>query len=237
MIITTGTVINYEGLGNVRFVVRPRSRKVTAKWKNGMVVCNVPPGLTPENIAPVIREMIPVMKRHRDAFFFDEHAGFEVDGWRVQFIRSVAAGNAISATYSTDGCKISVPVTADFGDYDFTRRVNALLCRVAATVAPGIIIPFAREVAVRVGVSPDLWRISHGHRTLGFCNRRREIALSYMVMFLPQQLREYIICHELAHLTEMNHSDRFHRLCDTYCRGREKELAEAVRRYKWPVLR
>lgn len=237
MIITTGTVINYEGLGNVRFVVRPSSRKVTAKWKDGMVVCNIPPGLTPENIAPVIRDMIPVMNSHRDTFSFDEHSGFEIDGWKVEFIRSAAAGSSISATYSTGGCKISVPETADFSDYDFTRRVSALLCRVAATIAPRVIIPFARAVAAHVGVAPDLWRISHGHRTLGFCNRRREIALSYMVMFLSRPLKEYIVCHELAHLTEMNHSDRFHRLCDSYCRGREKELAGMVGRYKWPVLR
>lgn len=237
MIITTGTVIDYEEIGNVRFVVRPGSRKITAKWKDGIVVCNIPPGLTPEKIAPVIRDMIPVMKRYRNTFSFDEHNGFEVDGWKVEFMRSAAVGGSLSATWSETGCKISVPATADFDDCDFTRRVSALLCRVAARIAPRVVIPFAREVAARVGVSPDLWRISHGHRTLGFCNPRREIALSYMVMFLPRELKEYIICHELAHLTEMNHSDRFHRLCDIYCGGREKECAEKVRRYKWPVLR
>lgn len=237
MIIKTGTVIHYEGIGPVRFVVRPSSRKVTAKWKDGIVMCNIPPGLTPENIAPVIRDMVPVMNRCRNTFAFDEHEGFEIDGWKVEFIRSATTGNAVSATYSTAGCKISVPLSADFNDSDFTRRVSALLCRVAASIAPRVLIPLACDVAAGVGVSPDLWRISHGHRTLGFCNPRREIALSYMVMFLPRELKEYIICHELAHLTEMNHSDRFHRLCDKYCGGREKELVDKVRRYKWPVLR
>lgn len=58
-----------------------------------------------------------------------------------------------------------------------------------------------------------------------------------MLVFLPQELRDYIICHELAHLSEMNHSPRFHALLDSYLDGREAMLAARLRAYSWPVLR
>jgi hypothetical protein len=56
-------------------------------------------------------------------------------------------------------------------------------------------------------------------------------------VFLPQELRDLIILHELAHLSEMNHSPRFHALLDTYLDGREALLRNLLRNYAWPILR
>ena len=56
-------------------------------------------------------------------------------------------------------------------------------------------------------------------------------------MLLPAELRDYVICHELAHLSEMNHSPEFHRILNGYLGGREAELVAALKAYKWPVLR
>ncbi|MDE7156185.1 MAG: M48 family metallopeptidase [Muribaculaceae bacterium] len=237
MYLKTGIVVNFDELGPVRFVVRPTSRKVSAKWKDGGVVCNIPPRMTLQDIAPIVKQLAPRLLNSRLKFEFDEQNGFEVDNWKVGFVRNSVRDDKLSATYSTDGCKIMVPRDADFRDEDFTRRVNGLICKIAQNTAPKILIPLAVEVSDKLGVVPDKWMISYGHRTLGFCNRQREIALSYMVVFLPRELKEYIICHELAHLTEMNHSDRFHRLCNQYCSGRENELAKKVKNYRWPVIR
>ncbi|MDE7091919.1 MAG: M48 family metallopeptidase [Muribaculaceae bacterium] len=237
MYLTTGVVVDFDELGPVRFVVRPTSQKVSAKWKDDGVVCNIPPRMTLRDIGPIVKQLAPRLLKSKTTFAFDEQNGFEVDGWRVEFIRKSIGDDKITATYSPIGCKIMVSNGADFSDDDFTRRVNGLICRIAQNLAPKILIPIAVEVSERLGVVPAKWMISHGHRTLGFCNPRREIALSYMVMFLPRELKEYIICHELAHLTEMNHSDRFHRLCNRYCEGRENELSRKVKLYRWPIIR
>lgn len=65
----------------------------------------------------------------------------------------------------------------------------------------------------------------------------RKISLSAITMFLPPHLRDYIVCHELAHLSEMNHSARFHEICNGYCGGREKSLQKELKAFRWPILR
>ncbi len=50
----------------------------------------------------------------------------------------------------------------------------------------------------------------------GSCNTRREITLNNELLKLPQNLIEYVVVHELAHITHMNHSKAFHALVQSY---------------------
>jgi hypothetical protein len=43
----------------------------------------------------------------------------------------------------------------------------------------------------------------------GSCSKKRNLNFNYKLIFLPGKLAEYIIVHELCHLKEMNHSDKF----------------------------
>ena len=43
----------------------------------------------------------------------------------------------------------------------------------------------------------------------GSCSTRRNLNFNYKVAFLPQELCDYVIVHELCHLSEFNHGPAF----------------------------
>jgi predicted metal-dependent hydrolase len=61
----------------------------------------------------------------------------------------------------------------------------------------------------------------------GYCTRDGRLSFNWQLIALPERLREYVILHELAHLSEFNHSSAFKgrlaALCPDY-RQREREL-------------
>lgn len=234
--ITTGTIIDFPELGTVKFTVRPTSHRITARWRDGVVVCNVPPGLSVKYVSEAITSMSERILRQRPALCYRDGQLLEFDGWTAKISRGTAGQTRLLAHLGADSAEILTPHGFDFGSDAATRRISALLCRIARSMAQRILIPTAAGVAERIGRHPSLWDISTGRRTLGTCDSRGVIHLSYMNMFLPRHLREYIVCHELAHLSEMNHSARFHSLCDAYCGGREKQCILELKNFSWPVL-
>lgn len=64
-------------------------------------------------------------------------------------------------------------------------------------------------------------------RNWGYCTRDGRLSFSWQLIALPESLREYVVMHELAHLSEFNHSAAFKRRLGELCpdfRKRERAL-------------
>lgn len=68
-----------------------------------------------------------------------------------------------------------------------------------------------------LGLSPPPLRISSARTRWGSCSSRGSISLSWRLAMLAPELVDYVICHELAHLKEMNHSPRFWAIVEQLC--------------------
>jgi hypothetical protein len=51
--------------------------------------------------------------------------------------------------------------------------------------------------------------LRHMHSRFGSCTRRGRITLNTALLFVPEELRTYVIIHELAHILHPNHSRAF----------------------------
>ena len=57
-------------------------------------------------------------------------------------------------------------------------------------------------------------RLKYNHSNWGSCSRQGNINLSTRLLFAPDEVIDYVIIHELAHLIEFNHSPRYWQLVE-----------------------
>ncbi len=43
----------------------------------------------------------------------------------------------------------------------------------------------------------------------GSCSKKRNLNFNYKIVYLPKELAEYLVVHEMCHLKQMNHSEKF----------------------------
>ena len=82
-----------------------------------------------------------------------------------------------------------------------------------------IIEPLVQLWATRMGLVYNRVVIKDTRSRWGSCSTKKNLNFSYRVAFLPAEIRDYIIIHELSHLVHMNHSAAFWSLVSQYCPG------------------
>ena len=73
--------------------------------------------------------------------------------------------------------------------------------------------------------------ITSAKTRFGSCSSKGNISFSYRLMLYPRELVDYVIVHELAHLSEMNHSDRFYKIIESVL----PDYRERVKRLKLKI--
>jgi predicted metal-dependent hydrolase len=73
-------------------------------------------------------------------------------------------------------------------------------------------LDFSRRLeilAAKLGVATPPLTLSNAQSRWGSCNSRGEVRLNWRLLQAPPHIINYVICHELAHLKQMNHSAKF----------------------------
>lgn len=74
------------------------------------------------------------------------------------------------------------------------------------------------------------------HKTQwGSCSRKGNLNFNYKILFLPDEMADYIVVHELCHLKEMNHSARFWKLVAKVIPN-HIEIRRSLRKYPVKIL-
>ena len=80
----------------------------------------------------------------------------------------------------------------------------------------GTILALVDAYAARMSVNPTRVQLRDMRRKWGSCSSKGTVTLNTRLTWLEHDLVEYIVCHELAHLIELNHSKKFWAIVERY---------------------
>ncbi len=75
--------------------------------------------------------------------------------------------------------------------------------------------------------------LSNARTQWGSCNAKAQLRLNWRLIQAPQEIVDYVVVHELAHLTEMNHSRRFWKIVDRNFPGHQHARKHLNERGHW----
>ena len=80
------------------------------------------------------------------------------------------------------------------------------------------------ELAARHGLAVARISIRNQRWRWGSCSRGGHICLNWRLVSMPEEVRDYVLIHELMHLKRMDHSPKFWKLVAEACPGYQEAL-------------
>jgi len=142
-----------------------------------------------------------------------------------RYVLDVKMEDRATHTAKLIGDTVFIQLAEKAGSAHQVRSIKTLLSRVVAG-------DFYPEIHRRVRDMNDRTfrqhiksvNLKYNHSNWGSCSAHNNVNLSTRLLFAPREVQNYVILHELAHLVELNHSDRFWALVEQYMPDyREKE--------------
>jgi predicted metal-dependent hydrolase len=143
-------------------------------------------------------------KREAAAFAEREHA------WIARQLRARAERERLERERRT---------TNGAGNPDDGRHASAAERRKLLARAKKELPPRLLELAARYGLAVTRISIRNQRWRWGSCSRSGHICLNWRLVTMPEEVRDYVLIHELMHLKRMDHSPKFWKLVAAACPG------------------
>lgn len=96
------------------------------------------------------------------------------------------------------------------------QSAKAAINQALTGIAEAEITAIFQAASRHAGITPDILSFKNLRSSLGRCSSKRHIVLARRLIHYPREVIEAVCYHELAHLTNMNHSKRFYALLEQW---------------------
>jgi len=93
-----------------------------------------------------------------------------------------------------------------------TPKAKRVMIQVYRSVAKKILANKVDGYARRMGVTPAAVKVNNAKTRWGSCSSKNSINFSWRLVMADDDVIDYVVVHELAHIREHNHSERFWRV-------------------------
>jgi len=89
------------------------------------------------------------------------------------------------------------------------EQIKHTCVKIYKKIAKAFISDRVAFFAPQMGVAPSAIKINSATKRWGSCSSRKSLNFSWRLIMAEDNVIDYVVVHELAHLVEMNHSARF----------------------------
>ena len=90
-----------------------------------------------------------------------------------------------------------------------TEQIKSTVIQIYRRLAKQHLTGRVEYFAGLMGVSPTIIKINGAKTRWGSCSAKKSLNFSWRLVMASDTVIDYVVVHELAHITEMNHSTRF----------------------------
>lgn len=215
-----------KDLGPVVIKRNSRAKRVIVRRRHNAVEMTIPTRMQKREIKKHFDELKPQILALpvREVIKINEESKIKALTFDVVITRQSLYNDKVNMSLK-DG-KVSIDVPAQYNIYeDYVQLalkdgIIHALRHEAKRILPNKVRFFAKKWNLQINEI----KINSSKNRWGSCTGRKNINLSLFLMMLPEHLIDYVILHELAHTIELNHSQKFWQILDTFCGGAAQKL-------------
>ncbi|MEG1524501.1 MAG: SprT family zinc-dependent metalloprotease [Clostridia bacterium] len=187
------------------------------KQPDGRVVLTAPMSMGDAAIESFARKRLPWIQKHRAAYASKPTANY-ISGetlflWGRPYRLQVAEADKRADVFA-DGERIVLRIPLGSSVAERRHVLDNWYRKQLATLMPAL-LGTCEQI---VGKSASGWRMRDMTSRWGTCNVRTGIiTLNLQLVRLDSEFLQYVILHELTHLWEPSHNERFYQLMDGFC--------------------
>ena len=113
------------------------------------------------------------------------------------------------------------------------ERIKAAVVQIYKMLAKRDLTDKVIGFAKQMNVTPIAVKINSAKTRWGSCSHKKSLNFSWRLIMADDDVVDYVVVHELAHITEMNHSERFWAIVESVLpdyKERQNQLKELTRR-------
>lgn len=208
-------IIEHAEVGTVVFKKNPRSKRITLKVKtDGAILITLPKSVAYKTAEPILEEHIAwikvqlekaKVKQEKTALSYN--STYQIRNKTLQILPSDR--DALKISNQEDRIEILLPQIWDLSKKEVQEQLQHLITEILRYEAKNYLPERTQDLANQKGILINQIRVKKVKTRWGSCSSKSNINLSLYLMLLPDELIDYVILHELAHIKHQNHSTAF----------------------------
>ncbi len=118
-------------------------------------------------------------------------------------------GNIYHIVFDDKAKKIALEENFCIVPQKYSKNLSRTLSKWYKKIATSILWGRVEYFSNLMQIEPQDIRLSNARGSWGSCNSARLVSLNWRLIMVPHNLIDYVVVHELAHLSQMNHSALF----------------------------